>query len=435
MRAHGVPLAGTADCGGPICFFGGDGARRRRLERPARPLPARPTGVGASPTRSPWQRACPAVVPIHTNEVMDFRESEEHGMLRESVYRIASKYGHEYYARESRSGGKADALWKELADAGFLGINLPEEHGGGGLGIYELAIVCEELARAGTPFLLLIVSPAICGTILARYGTAEQRDRLSAWSVHRQGEDGRLRSPSRCRLELPRHRDPRAARRKRLSADGHQVLTSPDSDEAENVLVVARTRAPRRPGGRALAVHGPTNAPGLSSTRIPVEIHVAREAVHAFFRRCVRGEQPTDRGRGIGLKPGLHWPGSRSASRGLRWPTGSGCMLWKKRRAMRASARCGHVPIGTHQGIAHPLAKAKIEVEQARLMTSKAAWLYDTDDAGRRGGGQHGQVRCRGSGPGRPGPGDPDARRQRSHRRSSGSPICGAWLASCAPPR
>src|SRR5688500_6544075 len=98
---------------------------------------------------------------------MDFRESDEHGLLRTTLHAIASKYGHEYYARESREGGKADALWKELADAGFLGINLPAAHGGGGLGIYELAIVCEELARVGTPFLLLIVSPAICGTILA----------------------------------------------------------------------------------------------------------------------------------------------------------------------------------------------------------------------------------------------------------------------------
>ena len=106
---------------------------------------------------------------------MDFLESEEHALLRKTVHKIASKYGHEYYARESRSGGKADALWKELAEAGFLGINLPAEHGGGGLGIFELAIVCEELARVGTPFLLLIVSPAICGTIIARYGTPEQQ--------------------------------------------------------------------------------------------------------------------------------------------------------------------------------------------------------------------------------------------------------------------
>ena len=41
------------------------------------------------------------------------------------------------------------------------------------------------------------------------------------------------------------------------------------------------------------------------------------------------------------------------------------------------------MPIGAHQGLAHPLAKAKIEVELARLMTQKAAWLYDNDlDAG-----------------------------------------------------
>src|SRR5688572_10725713 len=179
---------------------------------------------------------------------MDFRESEEQLLLRSTVYKIAARYGQSYYAREAREGGKADALWKELADAGFLGINLPLEHGGGGLGIYELAVVCEELAGAGTPFLLLIVSPAICGTIIARYGTAEQQSMFLP---------GLCSASEKMAFAIT---EPDAgsnshdiATRAVRDGDGFRLNGTKyfisGHDEAENVLVVANTGAAKE-GGR-----------------------------------------------------------------------------------------------------------------------------------------------------------------------------------------
>ena len=102
---------------------------------------------------------------------MDFNESEEQQMLRGAVGSIAARYGHEYYVDRSRTGKKTDELWDELASAGYLGVNVPEEYGGGGQGITELAIVEEELAAQGCPLLLLVVSPAICATIISAFGT------------------------------------------------------------------------------------------------------------------------------------------------------------------------------------------------------------------------------------------------------------------------
>ena len=61
-------------------------------------------------------------------------------------------------------------LWKALGATGFVGVNLPEEYGGGGAGSTELAIVGEETAAAGTPLLLLLVSSAICVPIGAHQG-------------------------------------------------------------------------------------------------------------------------------------------------------------------------------------------------------------------------------------------------------------------------
>ena len=65
---------------------------------------------------------------------MDFSEPPEHEMLREAVGDIAAKFGHEYFAERARTGGKANELWDAVGDAGFLGVHLPEEYGGGGGG-------------------------------------------------------------------------------------------------------------------------------------------------------------------------------------------------------------------------------------------------------------------------------------------------------------
>ena len=104
-----------------------------------------------------------------------FSETEERQELRKQVAKLASKYGREYFAEKARSGEKTTDLWLELGRAGYLGINVPEEYGGGGGGIGDIAAVCEELAAQGCPMLLMVVSPAICGTVIAKYGTEEQK--------------------------------------------------------------------------------------------------------------------------------------------------------------------------------------------------------------------------------------------------------------------
>ena len=107
---------------------------------------------------------------------MDFSETPEQSMLREAVAGVASRFGHGYFVRQARAGKRSDELWEALAGPGYLGVSIPEAYGGGGRGILELAIVCEELAAAGCPLLLVVVSPAICATVIERHGTEEQRE-------------------------------------------------------------------------------------------------------------------------------------------------------------------------------------------------------------------------------------------------------------------
>ena len=87
------------------------------------------------------------------------------------------RYGRECFTEQARAGEKTTELWLEIGKAGYLGVNIPEEYGGGGGGIGDLAAVCEELAAQGCPLLMMVVSPAICGTVIARYGTEEQKQR------------------------------------------------------------------------------------------------------------------------------------------------------------------------------------------------------------------------------------------------------------------
>ena len=56
---------------------------------------------------------------------MDFTESEEHALLRESVAKVARSFGHEYFQERSRTGGKTEELWQAVAELGFLGVHLP----------------------------------------------------------------------------------------------------------------------------------------------------------------------------------------------------------------------------------------------------------------------------------------------------------------------
>ena len=108
---------------------------------------------------------------------LDFDEGDELRALRAAVADLGARYGQSYFLQQARSGGRTDALWAEVGKAGFLGVNLPEEYGGGGGGMVELSLVLEELGAAGCPLLMMVVSPAICGTVIGRFGTHEQKQR------------------------------------------------------------------------------------------------------------------------------------------------------------------------------------------------------------------------------------------------------------------
>jgi alkylation response protein AidB-like acyl-CoA dehydrogenase len=310
---------------------------------------------------------------------MDFAETVEQQLLRSSVAEVAARYGHRYWLGKARAGEKTRELWDEVGRLGYLGVNVPEEYGGGGHGIVELAIVAEELAAAGCPLLLIVVSPAICASVIGRSGTTEQKER---WLP------GLASGATKMAFAIT---EPDAGSNShRLSTiatrDGSDWVLSGRKtyisgvDEADAVLVVGRAEDARSGTLRPALAVVPTDAPGFEKTLIPVEI-TGPEKQFALFLDAVR--LPADAMIGetadaalaalfAGLNP--------ERITGAALANGIGRYALGKASAYANTRQVWGVPIGSHQGVAHPLAHAAIQVELARLMTAKAAWLYDTGD-------------------------------------------------------
>src|SRR5213076_2270787 len=108
--------------------------------------------------------------------VLPLVPSDEEASLRESVAGICSRFGPRYMRECNAAGEPPRELWDALAERGYLGVNLPEEYGGGGLGMTGLAAVGEEISASGCSLLLIVDSPAIFGSILVRHGTEDQKD-------------------------------------------------------------------------------------------------------------------------------------------------------------------------------------------------------------------------------------------------------------------
>jgi alkylation response protein AidB-like acyl-CoA dehydrogenase len=307
---------------------------------------------------------------------MNFDDTPEQRQLREAVAALGRRYGHSYFVGKAKSGGHTDELWAEAGKLGYLSVNLPTEYGGGGGGITELAIVCEELAAAGCPLLLLVVSPAIAGTIIARHGTDAQR----AQYLPGLGDGSRIIVFAITEPEAGSnfHQLSTVARR-----DGDDWLISGRKcfisgvDQAESVLVVARTEDAATGKLKPALFLVPTDAAGLTRSQLDMEI-VSPEKQWLLYFDEVR--VPADALIGGSTEAGL--PALFAGLNPERitvaaMGAGTGRYALERAAAYTSQRSVWGRTIGAHQGVAHPLAHAQIQLELARLMVAKAAALYD----------------------------------------------------------
>ena len=313
---------------------------------------------------------------------MSFVMSDEEQQIRESVAGIASGFGRDYIKDCVEQGKPPTELWDALAEKGFVGVNIPEEYDGGGRGMTELAAVMEELAHAGCPLLLMVVSPAIAGSVLARHGTEDQKERwlrgigsgqLKIAFAVTEPDAGTNTHNLSTRAE---RRNPEGPQAGSYFLTGQKTFIS-GVEDADALFVVARTGT-NEPTGRGLLslFIVDVDAPGLDRSVVPTAARGADKQWTLFFDDV---EVPADR------LVGTEHAGLATVFDGLnpeRIMTAANAVGLGRRALAQAAdyARERVVwgkPIGTHQALAHPLAQAKIELELAALMTRKACWLYD----------------------------------------------------------
>lgn len=309
---------------------------------------------------------------------MDFNISDEQRQIYEYGDKLAKTYGNEYWLKQIRQKAFPRELFQQIASDGYLGLMVPEEYGGAGGGMTEMALFMEGTANNGIPLLMMVVGPCMTMSHLATHGTEKHKRELL---------------PAACRGEIQfcfaiteagagsntvQIKTMAQRRGNRFSLSGEKTFIT-GADVADYCLVVARTSraedVKRRTDGFSLFIVD-LKAKGVSKQRVKISIPLPEEQWTLFFDDVDLGPEDlvgeVDQGFSIlfdTLNP------ERIILAALCCGVGRYAL---ERAVAYANERVVFDrPIGAYQGVQHPLAKARTQVEMASLMMRKAAWEFD----------------------------------------------------------
>ncbi|MEW2357687.1 acyl-CoA dehydrogenase family protein [Spirillospora sp. NPDC029432] len=316
---------------------------------------------------------------------MDFDLPESAIAVRDGVGAIAGKYGQDYWDRCDTEKRWPEEVWRELVDGGWHSLAIPEEYGGAGQGLLELAVALESLAgggAGGAASFMYLLTPAFGGLTITRHGTeAQKAEFLPGIAAGELETCFAITEPDAGSnaLNITTH-----ARR-----DGDHYLISGQKiwisgvERADHMVLVTRTipaaeAKPRTAGFTVFLVDiKKAEAEGTLTYRPIPKLGTNTVASSMVFLDDVR--VPADRVLGEpDLGFAVLWdilnPERILAAAG---GVGSGELVLEIACAYARDRAPFGKPIGANQGIAFPLAKIKAQLELARLMTYKAAWLWD----------------------------------------------------------
>jgi acyl-CoA dehydrogenase len=309
---------------------------------------------------------------------MDFSFSEDQRLMRDALAKLAKKYDRAYWLSKAERRESPEEMWRALGDAGYLGLLIPEEYGGAGLGMLDMQLLIEALCEHGTPLLFLVVSSVMGTLAIAKHGSEEQKRRFLPRLAN--GEIKvcfALTEPdagsNAFRIATRAVRDGGGYR-----IDGRKTFIS-GADVADVILLVARTTAfddveDKRKGLSLFAV--PADAPGLEKRRIDVAID-GPESQFLLFFDGVRVSEADRIGPEGGAAAQMFEILNAERISGAAVAVGLGRYALGKAVAYAKERSVWGVPIGAHQGLQHPLAETKSRLEAAALLAQKAAWLFD----------------------------------------------------------
>ncbi|PLR78767.1 acyl-CoA dehydrogenase [Bacillus sp. V3-13] len=313
---------------------------------------------------------------------MNFIITDEQQMLKEGVRKIAQKYDTEYWREKDAKHEFPHELWRALGENGFIGVAIPEEYGGVGLGLLEMAMVIEELAKAGagsTVGQLFMLTPIFGGVTIQLHGSEEQKQEyLPKIASGELNFCMALTEPNAGSnsLEITTFAKKDGDH---YIIDGQKIWIS-GVDVADKMLLVARTtridEVNKKTEGISLFLVD-TKDPAITAQAIDkVGTHTVRsDTVFIENLKVHKDNLIGEEGKG--------WRYLIDTLNAERIVTTAGLIgtgqLAIKLAVNYAKERVvfNNTPIGTYQGLQFPLAKHSAEIEVAQLMNYKAAWLYD----------------------------------------------------------
>jgi acyl-CoA dehydrogenase len=312
---------------------------------------------------------------------MDFSLTQEQEAIRDAIGKICASFGDDYWLKRDREGGFPVELHQALAQAGWLGIAMPEAHGGTGLGITEAAVMMQEISESGAGFSgASAVHMNIFGlNPVVVFGSESQKKRMLPPLIAGTERACFAVTEPNTGLNTTRIRTRAELRGDTYYISGQKVWIS-TAQIAEKILLLART-TPLEECAK------PAQGLTLFYTDFDRK-HVEVREIEKMGRKAVDSNQVffdampvpvADRigeeGRGFdyilhGMNPERILIAAESVGLGR---------VAVQRAAQYAKERIVFDrPIGQNQAIQHPLAACWMALEAANLMVFKAAWLYDS---------------------------------------------------------
>jgi acyl-CoA dehydrogenase len=309
-------------------------------------------------------------------------QTQELEEIRSAVRQLCDKYGEDYWLELDRRSGYPTEFVRELTTSGFLTVLIPEEYGGGGLGVLEAAAVMEEVCRSGAHAGACHAQMYVMGTVL-RHGSEEQKQRYLPRIA-----GGELRLQTFAITEPTTGTDTTnlqtSATRRGDSyfINGQKVWIS-RIQHSDLMLVLARTtpreEVKKKTEGMSAFIVDVNEAEGKGLTIQPIESMINHHACELFFddlevpAENLLGEE----GKGFrAILDGMNAERILIASECV----GDGRYFIDKACAYASERRVFDRPIGQNQGVQFPIARCHAEVEAASLMVEKGARLFDAGE-------------------------------------------------------
>ncbi|MDR7947195.1 acyl-CoA dehydrogenase family protein [Achromobacter aegrifaciens] len=311
---------------------------------------------------------------------MDFEFTPDQLALRDAVSRICERYPDEYWLERDREGGFPEPLHADLARDGWLGIAMPQEYGGAGLGMTEAALMMQTIAASGAGFTgASAVHMNIFGlNPVVVFGSDEQRQRwLAPLIAGREKACFAVTEPD-AGLDTTKLSTRAVRQGDEYVVHGRKIWIS-TAQVAHKMLLLARTTP-------LSDVEKPTQGLSLFYTdldRSKIEVReiekMGRKAVDSNMLfidglRIPVADRIGEEGRGFEyILHGLNPERILIAAEAV----GIGRAALDRAVKYAGERTVFGRPIGQNQGIQHPLAQAWMQLEAADLMVFKAASLYD----------------------------------------------------------